>query len=171
MSIKVNVRVVGIYFGSSSNPLTVEVPDNPTVSQIMEAASNAAANGQFPNISGMTYSPDNPAVGSGQDMDSVSVVFENDFDSPSGTHLQAGVYKLSESSGNPYSVLQYYIFNQDFVQLNNNNDFVPFSDQPTEPIQNGYTVIWRQVSIASGPIQGAKLIARTKRMAKRKASK
>ncbi|MFK7786133.1 MAG: hypothetical protein AB8B56_13510 [Crocinitomicaceae bacterium] len=165
MAITVNLRVVGIYFGNSLNPVQVSVDENPTVSQIMEAASQLADAGEIKNVSGLSYTPNNPSIGSSQDMSEVSVIYNDGFTSPSGTELEGGTYQLQDTSGNPYTTLQYYIFDEDFVQVNRNNEFVPFSNYPDEEIKDGYTIVWRQVSIASGPIEGAKIISRIKRSA------
>lgn len=170
MAIEVNLRIVGIYFNSGD--VTVSAPDNPTVSQIMEEASVLAEQGAFQNVSGISFVPENPEIGSGQDMSSVSVIYDSPFQSPSGTNLDSGVYQLQDTDGNPYTVLQYYVFDENFVQVNRNNEFIPFSDEPTSyTIQDGYTIIWRQVSIASGPIASAKIASRARKASKRIAKK
>ncbi len=171
MAITVNVRVVGIYLGNSVTPVRVTVNDNPTVAEIMTEVAFAASRGQIPNVFGFTYSPFNPPRNSNVDMDSATVGFNNSFRSPSGTPLPGGVYQLRDADGNPSTVLQYYLFDTNFVQVNRNNQFIPFSNvlPPELQIQDGWTVIWRQVSIATGPIQSAKLAARAKRSFKNQA--
>ncbi|MEM7582916.1 MAG: hypothetical protein AAF560_06005 [Acidobacteriota bacterium] len=148
MTINVDFRVVGMYFGSSAsvtNKVTVEVEDTPTVAKIMTAVAQKVAGGGVDGVSQFTFSPLQPATG--EELFSITINYTD----PPKNNLPTGNYFLaSDLAGNPEEVWQYYIFDTNFEQVNRNNDFIPFSEQPAEPIEDGYTVIWRRVSILVG---------------------
>ncbi|MEO1367442.1 MAG: hypothetical protein AAFX50_09710 [Acidobacteriota bacterium] len=159
--ISVRFRVVGIYFGApkgTTGEITVKVEENPTVNDVMVAAAELA--GQVGGINGVdsfSYSPFNPERGSGQILTEVSADFTEPPKGP-GTDPGAGIYRLDQDlERNPQSVLQYYIFDSNFVQKNRENSFIPFSDDPPVPIEDGDLVLWRMVAITQAP-NGSNLV-------------
>lgn len=151
MSINVNFRVVGNFFGSDKSvtgPITVEVDDNPTVAQIMNtvaAKANQPGDG-IPGVESFSFSPLQPTP-----EEFLASIFVSYKDAPK-EGLPKGNYFLSQDlSSNPQAVWQYYIFDKNFVQVNRSNTFQPFGGPPEVPIEEGYTVIWRRVSILTGP--------------------
>lgn len=157
----VRFRVVGIYLGASkgaTGEVTVKVQENPTVNDVMVAVSKLA--GQVDGINGVdsfTYSPFDPERGSGQILTEVSADFIEPPKGP-GTHPDSGIYRLDQDlDKNPQSVLQYYIFDSNFAQKNRDNAFIPFSDDPPVPIEDGDLVLWRMVAVAQAP-NGSNLV-------------
>lgn len=162
--INVNFRVVGMYLGSNKanadRSVVVEVEDNPSVFDVMKAVAKKYANGNDAKIDFFSFTPTNPSPG-----EDIVTIFVNYKEAPIEGRAP-GLYVLSDSSStNPITTFQYYIFDQDFVQKNNNNSFIPFSEKP-EPeseIKNGYSVIIRQVSILTGPNNARLLASRASR--------
>ncbi|MEM1206924.1 MAG: hypothetical protein AAGN66_27070 [Acidobacteriota bacterium] len=152
-----------MYFGSANSvteTVTVEVDDNPTVAQIMTEVARKTATGGVPGVSQFSFSPLTPAPG--EDLNSITVNYTD----PPKRGLPPGNYFLgTDLAGNPQEIWQYYIFNKGFEQVNRNNNFIPFSDPPEQPIEDGYTVIWRRVSILTGPSQSRFVDSRSKKAA------
>ncbi len=153
--IDVKVRVLGIYFGSNptdagsvTKEVTVTVQDNPTVYDVMKAVVMKVAAGGVPGVKLFGFTPWFPD--SGQEIDSITVEFS---EPPRSDRPYAeGTYVLKDSdSTNPNRVLQYYIVTPSGVQKNRNNKSKRFTETPDAPIENGDTIIWRQVSICVGP--------------------
>ena len=156
--INVNFRVVGLYLGrnraNQNGAVVVEVDNHPTVFDIMQKVSVMAANGGISGVDLFSFTPTRP--GPTEDINDIFVRFTE----PPRSHLNAGLYFLSDSLfGNPITTFQYYIFNHSFVQLNTNNTTAPFAGPPDVAIEDGYTVIIRQVGILTGP-NSNKLITR-----------
>jgi hypothetical protein len=153
--INVKFRVIGIYFGSTPNDedsvtkeILVSVAENPTVYDVMKAVVIKAVAGGIPGVRLFGFTPVFAAPG--QEIDSITVEFT---EPPRRDRPYAeGTYVLEDSkSTNPNRVLQYYIVNADGVQKNRNNKTATFTSAPDAEIEDGDTVIWRQVSICVGP--------------------
>ena len=153
--ITVSFRVLGIYFGSypddqhsTTGEIKVEVADNPTVYDVMKAVAIKAAAGSIPGVRLFGFSP-NLAM-PGQEIDKIIVEFT---EPPRRNRPYTdGIYILEDStSTNPNRVLQYYIVSPDGRQKNRNNRTARFTCPPDATIENGDTVVWRQVSICVGP--------------------
>jgi hypothetical protein len=152
--ITVNFRVTGLFLGKNNstakckNPIVmVEVQDNPTVFDIMKAVSEKVKNGGIPSVTSFVFTPSQPLHN--EDISAIFVTYASREDGkPDGTYMLRDEY-----NSNSTNTFQYYIFNQDFKQLNVDNVFISFAQTPTETIKNGYTVIIRQVSIANQPIK------------------
>lgn len=153
--IEVSFRVLGIYFGSypgdansRTGPIKVQVDDNPTVFDVMRAVAVKAATGGIPGVSLFSFTPTYPVPG--QEIDSITVEFN---ERPRlNRPYEVGMYVLKDSQvTNPNLVLQYYIVDANNVQKNRNNRTAPFTSAPDAVIQDGDTIIWRQVSICVGP--------------------
>ncbi|MGD1847421.1 MAG: hypothetical protein ACFB10_18690 [Salibacteraceae bacterium] len=161
----VNFRVVGMYFGRNQpqdengqpdpKAIVVEVEDNPSVFQVMKAVAQKVRDEQPIGVDLFGFSPSNP--GSGEDLTSI---FINHTQPPKG-ELPTGLYVLTDNAAtNPFSTFQYYIYDDNFEQVNKDGKFIPFSNKPNQEIRNNYTVIIRQVNICSGPINNARVMAR-----------
>ena len=149
--IEVNFRVTGIYVGNTDSSkkgfLTVAVHENPTVFDIMKTVSSMAGN---PNqdIESFVFSPSNPC-----DSDTISAIYVK-FSAPPRPGKKAGIYALQDNATtNPLTTFQYYIYDENFRQLNNNGFSRKFSQIPDVEIKQGYTVIIRQISIMTEPIE------------------
>ena len=158
--INVNFRVTGMYLGASDNIspknkerfLTVEVKENPTVLDIMKAVSKKASFGLIPNVEFFVFSPSTPSVN--DSINAIYVKYKNDLNK----NLKAGLYVLQDNfQTNPITTFQYYIYDENFKQLNNNNRSKTFGDHPDEEIKDQYTVIIRQVSILTGDRKSTRL--------------
>lgn len=147
--IKVNFRVTGMYLGNSPRQegfLTIEVKPKPTVYDIMKAFSKMAHNNKNPYVKSFVFSPARPSAG-----DTINAIYI-DYKKPPRTYLKKGLYVLQDNSTtNPITTFQYYIYDENFKQLNNNNKSKKFSEMPDVEIKNDYTVIIRQVSILMEP--------------------
>jgi hypothetical protein len=166
--ITVNFRVVGVFFGcfpgdegSVIGPISVQVKEAPTVFEVMRAVALKVANGDYPGVDFFDFSPSSGVRG--EEIQSIRVKYsvgprrDNPYYTP-------GVYVLEDTVGsNPNQVLQYYIVSPDGVQKNRNNSTRVFTAQPDAAIENGDTVIWRQVSICRGPNGGSRAISAAKR--------
>ncbi|MDJ0837877.1 MAG: hypothetical protein QNK37_15275 [Acidobacteriota bacterium] len=166
----VNFRVVGLYFGwsgtntspNTSGPVTVDF-DGSTVQDLMAAATIKVAGGGVPGVLGFAYTPTAPSPPS--DINKIIVVYDKGGPKKGG-HLPGGTWVLEDSlTSQPQRVFQYYIFDENFTQLNRNGEFKPFTDPPAVPIpDNGYVII-RQVCIATAPVGGGRSSALAKRYA------
>lgn len=168
MSVNVNLRVVGIYFGASPTSskfsgtgggVVLNVPDNPTVARVMYAAFQDAANGRIQNVNAFNYNgyPDCNFIGV-----SYSKLPPHTSGYKTGNSY---VFQLSDSGANA-GQLQYYHYrevNGDFVQLNTNNSFIPYIQTPDPKILDGDYIVWRQVSIISQTNGNARVLSRLKK--------
>lgn len=157
--IKVNFRVTGIYVGNTNKGqpgyLTVEVNENPTVFDIMKTVSSMASNGGISGMEAFVFSPSNPT-----ENDTISAICVK-FSTPPRVGKKPGIYALQDNAtNNPLTTFQYYIFDENFRQLNNNGFSKKFSQAPDAEIKEGYTVIIRQISIMTEPIQSDYLESR-----------
>lgn len=186
---KFQLRVVGSYFGSPitakpefgngysvTGPIVVDIPGAtaPSISQVMDEVMNLANNNGIPNCSGMLYNSARPA-GEGSTENLYSIILGYTLDPVS---RQSGdfIYYLQEDlTGTNYDqVLQYYLYDvpnpgdatASISQVNRAGDRVPFS-QPISNIPgftydpNGtYYIVWRLVTIATGPTRSNKLKVR-----------
>jgi hypothetical protein len=155
---KVNFRITGMYFGRNkitdigskfkNTHVIVEVNDNPTVLDIMKACSIEAFHGKIDNVEFFSFSPTNPAKH--ETISSIYIKYKN---APKNNR-PAGLYVLNdESTTNRTITFQYYIYDQNFKQLNNNNFTKSFNEKPENfcEIKDGYSVIIRQVVILTAP--------------------
>jgi hypothetical protein len=155
--IKVNFKVTGLYLGINrpskynQNPqVLVDVNANPSVYDIMQAASIKINSGAVPSVTSFVFTPAQP-LGS-EDLAAIFVTY----DDSRADKRDAGTYMLKdEYSSNITSTFQYYIYDENFKQLNIDNKFMPFNLPPEQAaeIKDGYTVVIRQVNIANGPIK------------------
>ena len=175
MSITLNFRVVGMYFGSS-NPdseraikVTVE-QESPSVADVMKQVAFNVVNGEYPAVpvDSFTFQPSNPTV-----FDDCTGIATNWVQGPispsSGRQLDPGTYVLEQNlNGNPEQVLQYYIFDENFQQINRDNVFIPFGRPLTGDLQlkDGYTIVWRLVGILSDPTRSARAASQALRAVK-----
>lgn len=149
--IKVNFRVTGIYVGNTKKGepgyLSVTVNDNPTVFDIMKTVSLIAGTPNQ-NMESFVFSPSNPS-----ENDTISAIYVK-FLAPPRSGKKAGIYALQDNATtNPLTTFQYYIYDENFRQLNNNGFSKKFSQKPDAEIKEGYTVIIRQISIMTEPIE------------------
>ncbi|MEM1181597.1 MAG: hypothetical protein AAGM22_24855 [Acidobacteriota bacterium] len=164
--ISVRFRIVGIYFGATyknavTQEIKVSVPANPTVAQVMEAAALEAVRGQIPGVTSFLFSPAAPTPD--EFCESVSVDYNK---SPNG-RLDSGLYRLQQSEeAFQEQILQYYIFDENFVQKNTKNEQAPFGGPPPVEIEDGDLVLWRMVTIATKPINSSRAKGRQNRMSK-----
>ena len=157
--IKVNFRVTGMYVGNSPDSdcgqISVEVDKNPKVCDIMFAVSKAAFDKKIPNLEAFIYSPSNPSQ-----TDSINAIYAVFTNAPR-KNRPAGLYGLQDNATtNPIQTFQYYIYDEDFKQLNNNNENTTFGNHPDVEIKDGYTLIIRQVSILMTTIQSSYINAK-----------
>ena len=153
--IRVNFRVTGMYLGSNSldekkGAIIVEVKENPTVFDVMKAVSDKVKTGYYPNIKSFSFTPQLP-----QNRETINAIFVEYVNGPR-EYLDGGTYMLQdEMTSNRIITFQYYIFDQEFRQLNNNNFSVSFGNQLEEfaIIKDGYSVVVRQVCIVNKPIK------------------
>ena len=169
-SINVQLSVTGLYFGtpSSTNPkFIVPVPIASfgptivTVKSVMDKAVKMVAAGGYPNASMFTYT-----TNSGGEVQSISVNYTKSPRKPSTSPSPLpGLYSLNETLNKPPfdTVLQYYHYRPTTVNgksalIQLNIDAVPtlFSKPPTTPIINGDVIIWRMVTIETGPLSTVK---------------
>lgn len=159
----VTLRVVGIFYKTSIE--FDAIPGARTVKDVMDAA---VAQGAVPrpeiNRPGTqqfsyTFQPAiGPAPGSmALSPSMIRAEYSEPFTSNSGKSYAAGVFDLLEDPNNPgmnfYSIWQYYLFNAEDGQESFRNEFVPFNDTGRAVVQDGWTVIWRLVTIRK-PIGG-----------------
>ena len=155
----VKLRVTGLYFGAASGAtgeITVNaVQNNASVKDILTLASTMATQKQIPGVASFSYGPN----GNGDELDFFRVVYTT---SPNGDteNFPPGLYILQESftpgtNASSYTVWQYYIYDANLVQVNFQNQFVPFSTPNPFGVEwdtQEYTVVWRLVTITNGPI-------------------
>lgn len=177
MSLTINFRVVGMYFGSSDpkseKAISVTVEnDTPSVAELMKQIAINVEARLYPKVpvDRFAFLPTNPSTT--EDCTSITTNwFEGPISPSSGYQLPAGTYILEQVlNTNPESVLQYYIFDQDFQQINRNNKFISFG-QPLDGssaadgiiLKDGYTIVWRLVGILSGPSGSSRAVSQARR--------
>ena len=145
--INVKFRVTGMYVGSTpkeNREIIVSVDENPTILDVMNAVSKAAAAGKLKNLVRFEFEPKNPQHG--ESIKAIKAVFRDLIK----VHRPAGNYVLvDDRDSNPIKTFQYYIFDREFRQLNNDGLSIRFG-QPQKletKIRDGYTVVIRQVLI------------------------
>lgn len=143
MVASVSLSVVGIFFSETIN-LTLETAGGFTVASVMATAKGQAATGKLPNVSAFSYL-DNDGM-----IKAFSATYKAGFTSKGGKQYPAGQYFLAEdlTDSPAYTVWQYYVFNAAGVEINYKR--IPFSD-PQVIVPPGGSVVWRLVSILSGP--------------------
>lgn len=150
--INVKFRVTGMYVGSTprdSREISVSVKENPKVVDIMRAVSRDATAGKLGKLKTFMFTPSNP-----RNKDSITAIYAV-FEGNINDKRKAGLYGLvDDSTSNPIKTFQYYIYDENFKQLNNNGRSKRFVEYPDleANIRDGYTVVIRQVSILTGPI-------------------
>jgi hypothetical protein len=166
-TINVQLSVTGIYFGTptSKNPkFTVPVTFSgvsPTVKNVMDAAVLAVKNNKYPNASMFSYGTNSSGA-----IQSISVSYTASPRRPSPFPVPGpGFYSLYETLNRPPfdTVLQYYHYRPTTVSgrpalIQLNIDAVPtlFNRPPTTPILNGDVIIWRLVTIETGPLSSVR---------------
>jgi len=154
--IKVNFRVTGLYLGINKpskynqNPqVVVDVNANPSVYEIMQAVSIKVKSKAIPSVTSFVFTPATP-----KGPEDIAAIFVT-YDDTRADKRQKGTYMLKdEYSSNITSTFQYYIYDENFKQLNIDNKFISFNvkPDPAAEIKDGYTVVIRQVNIANGPV-------------------
>jgi len=137
--IKVNVSIVGFYFG-----LEVEVPDGASIQDAMVAAMNNSR-GQDPSF---TFTATSYGT-----LSNVTVVHTSRAQSRnSDKTYDPGVYSYTDDPdvGNPSLVWQYYIFSSEDERREKRGTEIPFAKNPLK-LQDGDQIIWRLVGICTGP--------------------
>jgi hypothetical protein len=159
--ITVNFRVTGIYVGNTKKGepgfLSVDVHDNPTVFDVMKAVSAKVKSNPSLGIEAFVFSPSNNTTDA-----TISAIYVK-FSAPPRRGKKTGIYALQDNATtNPLTTFQYYIYDENFRQLNNNGFSRKFTQQPDPgaEIRNGYTVIIRQISIMTEPVQSDYLESR-----------
>lgn len=163
--ITVKFRIVGLYFGSVPGPRTnenatgdveVTVAANPTVKEVVEAVEQKANNNNIDGVEGFRFST---MTGQNSNRDLLDRVEVDYTESPNEDRpYLAGTYIMKQQlDEDPQQVFQYYIFDVEeragdtpALRLKNtDNSFVPFDQQPDEPIRDGDFITWRLVNIKS----------------------
>lgn len=141
----VKLQVVGIFYRNDN----IVIPSGATVKDVLDAAVKSPGDGQM-----FTYTQTPVAQSSYHSVTSFTATYQDGVNSiVSGKHYPSGEYFLSENlNGNPYSVWQYYLFDENNQYVNSNSGVVYF-DAPNATVKDGWTVIWRLVNILSGPHQ------------------
>ena len=163
---KIKLRVVGAFFGASpgvgqgvstdpfsgtDGEVVLDLPDGAgvTVADVMAKASADAAAGLIPNVAAFTYTPTNPLPG--QFLKEITIVYTKLPPKVTGTGPGPYVLKLVDSAAALAShELQYYHYREresDYIQLNKNNVTTTFGEPPQEPLVDGDSIVWRQVTI------------------------
>ncbi|MEM9080050.1 MAG: hypothetical protein AAGC74_05095 [Verrucomicrobiota bacterium] len=148
----IGFRVTGMYLGGSpgsQSEIRLDIEkDNPTVYDVMVEVSKKINGGDYgQKIKSFGFSPTFPT-----EFDSLNSITAEYGEDPFGGKYREGIYRLEESkSSNPVNVLQYYIFDEEFRQKNNNNRTRNFNQTPDVEIKDNYTIVWRQLSILTGP--------------------
>jgi len=145
--------VVGIFYSN-----TVDLGSGGgTVKAVMDAAVAQV------NSKGQTFNY-NPTAGSPTTIGMIapepftSAVLENEY--PAGTYAQTESF--GAHTPNPYTVWQYYIFDEHNVYLNRGKGPIPF-DHPEAHVPDGGSVVWRLISILAAPVDATpKLLAQLK---------
>jgi hypothetical protein len=163
----IGFRIVGMYFGAcdaATGKIVVDVAkQRPTVYDVMVAVLAKVSAGQVPGVANFSFSPIQPAPH--EDLASVTIEYTGS-PKPKRGYL-AGTYFLQDNQmSNPARVFQYYVFDENNVQLNNTNFDIPFNDDPGFEIKDNYTIVWRQVSILQGPISSPRVVSKATRAAK-----
>lgn len=138
----VSLNIVGVFFSADVN---VPGGTQPTVKTVMDTAQTQTRSG--PVIFAYT------AMGAGdQDVvNSIMAFHRVPFTSRSGKSYPTGIYRLGQTfttpTPNPYSVWQYYLFDQ-------NNNRVAIPGQPSyaaTAVKDGWKIVWRLVTICNAP--------------------
>ncbi len=134
----ISLRVVGIFFNTQVDLGAA----GGTVADVL----NKAVTTPTQNVIRFAYL--DPV---GRDVSAFFVEFSGNFNSRiSGRPYPAGEYFLTENlDGNPYRVWQYYIFDADGRQVLNDPSFTPYF---RAQVQDGWSVVWRLVTILNGPV-------------------
>lgn len=155
----VNFRIVGVYFGSvpgtppdknTTGDITLVVPRDPTVKQVVERAKQEADRGNITGVSSFDYNT-KTLQGGGEVLDEVEVTFTQ----PPKKNRQypSGTYSLRQDlDSDPQQVFQYYIYSRrqrqgeadELLRKNTDNSFRPFDQNQ---IEHGDYLVWRLVSI------------------------
>lgn len=138
MPIEVTLRVVGIQF---QKKVIVNVA-NPKIKDVLEAARGGDEDFNY------VTAPDGTLYQA-----SARVVKDGTESRSSGIRYQAGLYVLTDGVADETSVTtwQWYQIDKNGVQVNQPNKKVePFLLQSPD-IQNGDTIIWRLVTVATAP--------------------
>lgn len=166
MSIKVKVRVVGVFLGNGG-AIDVTVSQNtPSPAEVLTALTYKAYRGEIPNCLGFTYIPFEPNRGTNQDLSTCVAKYAEPFRSLStGTVYPAGVYSLTDKIGGNGQdlVWQYYLFDENNKRLLKPGFSTPFSEVSADPsmqIKDGYTIVFRCVVITTAPNASARFLGR-----------
>ncbi|MEL6968116.1 MAG: hypothetical protein AAGM04_12115 [Pseudomonadota bacterium] len=139
---EVTLRVVGIFFDTK-----VTVPEGATVKDVVDEAQENPGKGR-------TFRALTEGTGDKESPTTFYVNQPTDFESRSGNPYDAGEYQLKENTtpvGGQYTIWQYYITKEDGTPDNpGKGENVPYND-PRAVVPAGGTVIWRLVTIRSGP--------------------
>ncbi len=139
----IQLSVVGIFFGA-----TVQTTGTQKVIDVLAAAKTLAAAGGITNVSSFDYEVTRPPNVS-------AVSFSATYTGPVhgrgvGYHYPPGEYFLAENLHTvpAYSVWQYYVLDGSGKPVGGG---VKFLDNPAAIVPDNGTLIWRLVSILSGP--------------------
>ncbi len=91
-----------------------------------------------------------------QIVDSFTEVHPDPFQGRTGITYPAGVYRLAQSfsadTPNPYTVWQYYLFDQNGMRV----PVVADTSFTVSQVQDGWSIVWRLVTICNAPTGFAK---------------
>lgn len=152
MKIKVNFRVTGMYFGRNTafdnDAVIVEVDEKPTVLDLLVAAKKLVDNKTFPTIDSFDFCDST-------NLQSITAKYNV----APHARRNLGTYTMKEEIiGNKSLVFQYYIYDQDFKQLNNNNRTRAFNQAPDAEIKDQYSVVIRQIVILNNSEEASELV-------------
>jgi hypothetical protein len=139
----IQLSVVGVFFGA-----TVPTTGTQKVIDVLAAAKKLAAAGGIKNVSNFDYEITRPPNVSAI---SFCATYTGPFKGRGvGYHYSPGEYFLAENlhTTPAYSVWQYYVLNPDKTPVSRG---VKFLDNPDATVPDNGTLIWRLVSILSGP--------------------
>lgn len=177
MSINVELRVTGIYFGSplavkNLQTITVTVPYNPTVKDVMDAAVAMFPTSAIPEVKLFSYSF-TPSFANNklESVNRITIYYNKPPLDPSKIQggffpPEAGLYVLDDELGTPYDKsLQYYHYRKTtvdkkdaLIQLNIKSHFKAFNTPPDQPIEDGDLIVWRLVVIENSPLRSLRPI-------------
>ena len=143
----IKLRVVGIFYSVKLEAAEVE---GGTVKDVLEAAKKNPGEGKSFNYESCVTSSDKSLVKSftaKYDKGFPSPVLKGDLEYPAGTYTLEQNLDASPS----YTIWQYYVLNENGQRVELPK---PAASYTTDlGIKDGYTVIWRLVSVLHGPTQ------------------